>query len=540
MSSDQLLSAESWEEMLRILETDRKRLEQGGGARAIERQQRKGRLTVRQRLVGLIDPDTDFFELGLYAADQMYQEWGGAPAAGVVTGVGRVKGRHFMIVANDATVKGGAFFPMTAKKVLRAQRVALDNRLPLIYLVDSAGVFLPLQEEVFPDEDDFGRIFRHNARLSALGVPQIAAIMGPCVAGGAYLPVMCDKILMTEGSGLYIAGPSLVKAAIGQDLESDQLGGAELHSKLSGTVDFREKDDESCLDKIRQLAGRMGGPAPSPFKRGEAKPPHYAPEEIYEKMPAQPQPYPVREVLSCILDRDSWVEYKLEYGRTLVCGYARVGGFEVGVVANEKLQIREPGKPIEMGGVLYPESADKGARFVMDCNQNRLPLLFFHDVNGFMVGRNAELSGIIKSGAKLVNAVSNSVVPKITVIMGGSYGAGNYALCGKAYDPRLVLAWPTCRYAVMGGEQAARTLTDLRVRQLKKEGKAVRKEQREQIMAEISEQYTAQTDPRFAAARLWVDRILPPHLTREALILALEVASLNPNLPSFRTGVLQV
>ncbi len=534
------LDANSWDEILKILDRDEERLQQGGGAKAIERQHAKRRLTARERIEGLIDEGSEFFEVALFAAHGMYEEWGGAPAAGVITGVGAVGGHHHMIIANDATVKAGAFFPMTTKKVLRAQRIAMDNRLPLIYLVDSSGVFLPLQDEIFPDEDDFGRIFRHNARISAEGIPQIAAIMGSCVAGGAYLPVMCDKILMTEGSGLYIAGPSLVKAAIGQDLDSEQLGGAELHSKLSGTIDFREKDDASCLGRLRKLASRKAPPPASPFKREESRPPSRDPHEIYRLMPLENREYDVREVFQCILDAGEIEEYKAEYGQTLVCGYAQVGGFSVGVVANQKIHVREPEKPFEVGGVIYTESADKAARFIMDCNQNRLPLLFFQDVNGFMVGKRAEISGIIKSGAKMVNAVANSVVPKITVILGGSYGAGNYALCGKAYDPRLILAWPTCRYAVMGAEQAARTLADLRVRQLQKRGEEVDEPARREIFETIRDKYNRELDPRYAAARLWVDAIIRPHETRQALILALEVASLNPHLPEFKTGVLQV
>ena len=477
----------------------------------------------------------------MFAAFEMYEEWGGAAAAGVITGIGQVQNRHFMIIANDATVKAGAFFPTTVKKVLRAQRISLDNHLPLIYLVDSAGVFLPLQDEVFPDEDDFGRIFRHNARISAQGIPQIAAIMGPCVAGGAYLPVMCDKILMTEGSGLYIAGPSLVKAAIGQDLDSEDLGGAQLHSALSGTIDFREKTDKSCLDRIGRLVGTLAEPSQAPFQRVEAKPPDHSPEEIYNLMPLDPsQEYDLLKIFQCLFDNSEFMEYKAEYGKTLICGYARLAGWSVGVVANRKQHIKRPDGPFEVGGVIYRESADKAARFVMDCNQSRTPLLFFQDVSGFMVGREAEISGIIKSGAKLVNVVANSVVPKITVIIGGSYGAGNYALCGKAYDPRFIFAWPTCRYAVMGGKQAAKTLLDLKVRQLEKKGQKITEEARQQLLESIQATYDHQLDPRYGAARLWVDRIIQPHQTREALQLSLEVAALNPQIPEFKTGVLQV
>jgi acetyl-CoA carboxylase carboxyltransferase component len=471
----------------------------------------------------------------------MYEEWGGTAAAGVITGIGQIQDRHFMIVANDATVKAGAFFPTTVKKVLRAQRISLDNHLPLIYLVDSSGVFLPLQDEVFPDEDDFGRIFRHNARISAQGTPQIAAIMGPCVAGGAYLPVMCDKVLMTEGSGLYIAGPSLVKAAIGQDLESEDLGGAKLHSTLSGTIDFREKTDKSCLNRIGRLVGTLAEPPQAPFQRVEAKSPERSPEEIYDLMPLDPsQEYDLLKIFQCIFDSSEFTEYKAEYGKTLICGYAHLAGWSVGVVANRRQHIKRPDGPFEVGGVIYRESADKAARFVMDCNQSGTPLLFFQDVSGFMVGREAEISGIIKSGAKLVNVVANSVVPKITVIIGGSYGAGNYALCGKGYDPRFIFAWPTCRYAVMGGEQAAKTLLDLKVRQLEKKGQEITEEARQQLLENIQATYDHQLDPRYGAARLWVDGIIQPHQTREALQLSLEVAALNPQIPEFKTGVLQV
>ncbi|MCZ7645191.1 MAG: acyl-CoA carboxylase subunit beta [Planctomycetota bacterium] len=533
--------AGGWKDLLGAIRSDEWVVRQGGGPDAIERQHKKGRLTARERIVKLCDPETGFFELGLFAAWKMYEEWGGAPSAGVITGIARVGGRLCMVIANDATVKAGAFFPLTAKKVLRAQRIAMDNRLPLIYLVDSAGVFLPLQDEVFPDEDDFGRIFRHNARLSAMGVPQLAAILGPCVAGGAYLPVMCDKIVMTEGGGLYIAGPSLVKAAIGQDLSSEELGGAKLHAALSGTIDFREADDEAAIKRIRALAEHWP-PAPAPaFRREGARPTAEASSELVRRMPLTAQTeYDVRAILECIVDGASFDEYKAEYGRTLVCGAARIDGWSVGIVASQKRHVREPGRAFELGGVIYPESADKAARFVMDCNQNRVPLVFFQDVNGFMVGRQAEIDGIIRSGAKLVNAVANSVVPKFTVILGGSYGAGNYALCGKAYDPRLILAWPTCRYAVMGGEQAARTLLDLKVSQLRKQGQSLSQPQLDELFKEIVASYGEQTDPRYAAARLWIDGIIDPAQTRACLAMGLEMAAQNPHVEEFKTGVLQV
>ena len=532
---------QSWDEVLELIRSSEREIELGGGPESIKKQHKKGRLTARERIEKLIDPDSEFFELGLFAACRMYEEWGGAPSAAVVTGISQVAGRHFMIIANDATVKAGSFFPMTVKKVLRAQRIAMDNRLPLIYLVDSAGVFLPLQDEIFPDQDDFGRVFRNNARISAEGISQMAAIMGSCVAGGAYLPVMSDKILMTEGSGLYIAGPSLVKAAIGQEVETEELGGAQLHSQLSGTVDFREKSDQDCIGRIRQLASQMGRSPQSPFKKVEGKPPRRPADEIYRLMPLDPsQEYDVREIFECIFDDGELTEYKAEYGKTILCGYARLAGWSVGVVGNQKLNVRDPDKAFEVGGVLYTESAEKAARFVMDCNQNRLPIVFFQDVSGFMVGRSAEISGIIKAGAKLVNVVANSVVPKITVILGGSYGAGNYALCSKAYDPRFIFAWPTCRYSVMGGEQAAQTLLDLRVRQLKKEGKKVDENTRKVLLESIQETYAQQLDPRYAAARLWIDKIIEPHRTRVALRVALEAASLNPKIAEFKTGILQV
>ncbi len=530
-----------WLELLQSFTRDEDVLRQGGGLEYIEKQHAKNRLTARERIELLVDAPAEFFELGIFAAYEMYGEWGGAPSAGVVTGIGKVAGRLFMIIANDATVKAGSFFPMTAKKVLRAQRIAMDNHLPLIYLVDSAGVFLPLQDEVFPDEDDFGRIFRNNARLSAMRIPQIAAIMGSCVAGGAYLPVMSDKILMTEGSGLYIAGPSLVKAAIGQELSSEDLGGARLHAELSGTVDFREKDDACCIRRIRELASLMGHRPRASFDRSTPREPLHPGDSILGLMPMNPsQEYDVRRILYCIVDAGEFAEYKSEFGKSLVCGYARLGGWSVGIVANNKIHGREPGKPFEVGGVIYADAADKAARFVMDCNENLIPLVFLHDVNGFMVGRDAEISGIIKSGAKLVNVVANSVVPKITLIFGGSYGAGHYALCGKAYDPRFVFAWPTARYAVMAGASAARTMADIKVRQEEAKGRKLSKEEKDHILTRIASQYTAALDPRYAAARLWVDKIISPLDTREALILALEVASQNPDVPPFQTGVLQV
>jgi 3-methylcrotonyl-CoA carboxylase beta subunit len=520
-------------------------IQQGGGAKAIESQHKKVRLTARERIAKLIDPQTHFFEIGIYAAYEMYQEWGGAPAAGTVTGLGRVCGRLVMIIANDATVKAGAFFPLTAKKVIRAQNISIENHIPTIYLVDSAGVFLPLQEDVFPDTDDFGRVFRNNAVMSAMGIPQITAIMGMCVAGGAYLPVMCDHILMTDGSGLFLAGPALVQAAIGQKISAEELGGAKMHAEISGTVDFREPDDESCLRRIRALVDKMGHPLAARFDYKESEHPAYPPEEIYGIFSSDPaRQYDMREVIARVVDGSKFEEYRAEYGKTLVCGYARIGGWAVGIVANNKKHVStiDPAtgeKRIEFGGVIYTESADKAARFIMDCNQNLVPLIFLHDVNGFMVGKEAEWSGIIRAGAKMVNAVANSVVPKIAVICGGSFGAGHYAMCGKAYDPRFIFAWPTARYAVMSGDSAAATLVEIKIKQLEREGKKLSDADKNELKESIRATYEHQTDPRYAAARLWVDAIIDPAQTREALIWALESAALNPEVKKFNTGVLQ-
>jgi 3-methylcrotonyl-CoA carboxylase beta subunit len=520
-------------------------IRQGGGGKAIEAQHKKGRLTARERIAKLIDPGSYFFELGAFAAFEMYEEWGGAPSAGTITGLARVSGRLFMVIANDATVKAGAFFPMTAKKVIRAQTIAIENRIPTIYLVDSAGVFLPLQEDVFPDTDDFGRVFRNNAVMSAMGIPQMTAIMGMCVAGGAYLPVMCDHILMTEGSGLFLAGPALVQAAIGQKTSAEQLGGAKMHSQISGTVDFREPDDESCLARIRALADKIGAPDPPLFSRAAPRDPLFPADEIYGVFSSDAaKQYDMREVIARIVDGSEFEEYRAEYGETLLCGYCRIGGWAVGIVANQKKHVQTTAphsdqKRMEFGGVIYTESAEKAARFILDCNQNRIPLVFLHDVNGFMVGKDAEWSGIIRAGAKMVNAVSNSVVPKISVICGGSFGAGHYAMCGKAYDPRFLFAWPTARYAVMSGESAAGTLVEIKLKQLEREGKKVDEKAKKELYETTRATYDHQADPRYAAARLWVDAIIDPAKTRDSLIWALEAAALNARLPEFKTGVLQ-
>src|SRR5271154_1823729 len=532
-------------DLLTSLKNEEEQICLGGGAKAIESQHKKGRLTARERIRKLIDPGSHFFELGIFAAFEMYEEWGGAPGAGVITGLARVCGRIFMLIVNDATVKAGAFFPMTAKKVIRAQNIAIDNRIPTIYLVDSAGVFLPLQEDVFPDTDDFGRVFRNNAVMSAMGIPQIAAIMGMCVAGGAYLPVMCDKILMTDGSGLFLAGPALVQAAIGQKTSAEELGGAQMHAQISGTIDFREPDDAGCIKRLRSLVDKIG-PAPKPaFDHKKLEAPAYPEDSIYGVFSASPgKQYDMREIIARVVDSSQFEEYRAEYGQTLICGYARIGGWAVGIVANQKknVTISAPGtgeKRIEFGGVIYTEAADKAARFILDCNQNLIPLIFLHDVNGFMIGKEAEWSGIIRAGAKMVNAVANSVVPKISVICGGSFGAGHYAMCGKAYDPRFIFAWPTARYAVMSGDAAAATLVEIKVKQLQREGKELTEPQQKKLYESIRATYESQSDPRYAAARLWVDAIIDPAQTREALIEALDAAALNPDVAEFKTGVLQ-
>jgi acetyl-CoA carboxylase carboxyltransferase component len=533
-------------ERMSAIHNEQETIRAGGGAKAIESQHGKGRLTGRERINLLIDKGSRFRELGLYAAYKMYEEWGGAPSAGTITGLAKIHGRTFMLIVNDATVKAGAFFPMTAKKVIRAQNIAIENRIPTIYLVDSAGVFLPLQEDVFPDTDDFGRVFRNNAVMSAMGIPQIAAIMGMCVAGGAYLPVMCDTLLMTEGSGLFLAGPALVQAAIGMKYSAEELGGAQMHAQIAGTIDYREPNDEACITRIRSIVEKMGAPAvQSPFSVTKSIEPVYATEELYGIVESDVvKPYDMHEIIARLVDGSRFDEYKAEYGKTLLCGYARIGGHAVGIVANQKMNVpmTDPHtgeKRIEFGGVIYTESADKGARFIMDCNQKKVPLVFIHDVNGFMVGRDAEWTGIIRAGAKMVNAVSNSVVPKISLIVGGSFGAGHYAMCGKAYDPRFVFAWPTARYAVMSGASAAGTLVEIKIKQLERGGKKLTDEDKKALYDEVKATYDEQMDPRYGAARLWIDAIIDPLDTRAALTDALEACSLNPHVPEFKVGVLQ-
>jgi 3-methylcrotonyl-CoA carboxylase beta subunit len=511
----------------------------GGGSEAGQKRQRDlGRLSARQRVARLCDPLSEFFELNLWAAWRMYPQVGDVPAAGVITGVGIVHGHPCMIIANDAAVKAGAFFPATVKKVLRAQRIATRCNLPLVYLVDSAGVYLPMQDEIFPDEDDFGRIFRNNAVISAMGIPQYAAIMGNCVAGGAYLPVLCDKILMTEGSQLALAGPALVKAALGQVVDPESLGGATMHAQISGTVDFVEKDDDACLKRLRSLIALLPAIDNSNHRNHF---PSAKPMDVYSVFPPDGRAaYDTHELLRCFIDSDSMQEYKADYGKALLCVYAQIDGTSVGVIANQRALTRTPREGAQIGGVIYHDSADKAARFVMDCSQSGLPLIFVQDVQGFMVGRDSEQAGVIRSGAKLVNAVSNATVPKITLIVGGSFGAGNYALCGKAFDPTFIFAWPNARYAVMGAEQASQTLLSLATRQAERSGQPMSAEQLEELHRTIAADYTEQTDIRYGAARGWVDAIIPPHSTREVLVMALTLATRSPPRGGFRAGVIQV
>ncbi len=517
-------------------------LREGGGKVGQDRQRKRGRLPARERIQLLLDKGSDFFEIGLWAAYKMYEQWGSVPAAGAVVGIGQVAGIPCMIIANDATVKAGAFFPQTAKKLIRSQRIAFESALPIIYLVDSSGVFLPMQDEIFPDEDDFGRIFRNNSVISAAGIPQFAAIMGNCVAGGAYLPVLCDKVLMTEGSGLYLAGPSLVQAAIGQIVDAEELGGAQMHAEVSGTVDFYEKDDPACLKRIRSLVAHL--PEAEAAKSNDTKKkfagPAKKPDAVYDLIGLDGQKqYDARDLLASIIDADSLDEYKADYGKTLVTTYARIGGRSVGIVANQRHQVRTKKAGIQMGGVIYSDSADKAARFVMDCNQTGLPIIFFQDVTGFMVGRDAEQSGIIRSGAKLVNAVSNSIVPKITMVVGGSFGAGNYALCGRAYDPRFILAWPNARYAVMGAAQASDTVFSVLAKSRERGDKKASAEELEQLRAKVKETYEEQTDIRYGAARGWLDAIIQPHETRDVLLKLLSYVSRPMPKAHFHMGVVQ-
>ncbi len=546
-------------ELTDLMLIEERQIMQGGGKSAIARQHEKKRLTARERVALLVDPvskesgATNFQELGLWCAWNMYKEHGGAPAAGVVTGVGTVQGRKCMIIANDATVKAGAFFPMTCKKIIRAQQIAMMAHMPLIYLVDSAGVFLPLQEDVFPDMDDFGRIFRHNAVISAMGIPQIAAIMGFCVAGGGYLPVLCDTLIMTEGSGLYLAGPALVKAAIGQEVTDEELGGASMHASISGTIDFKEKSDEDAIDRIRSLVSKYR----EREEQAPTVPPLREPNDAFKIFTDKPgTQYDVKDLIACVVDvcaeRDGiaadFDEYKADFGQSIVCGYAKIGGHACGIVANQKKVTQSQmgsgqggGKRVNMPGVIYDDSADKSARFIMDCNQRKIPIVFLHDTTGFMVGRDSEQNGIIRSGAKMVNAMSNCVVPKIVVITGGSYGAGNYAMCGRAFDQFLALAWPSAKCAVMGANQATGVLTTIEEASRKRKGETIDKDTHDAIYGAIHAGYTEQADIRHGAARGWVDRMIAPEDTRKELIAALEAANQNWDYSrEFKTGVLQV
>ncbi len=529
--------------LLRVLKAKGDAVKLGGGEEAVEKHHSRGKLTARERIDKIVDPGSSFLEIGLFAAYGMYEEYGGAPSSGTVFGIGTISGRDTVIVANDATVKAGAWFPMTCKKNLRAQEIAMENRLPIVYLVDSAGVFLPLQSEIFPDKEHFGRIFRNNAILSSLGIPQIAAIMGPCVAGGAYLPIMSDEALIVEKTGsVFLAGPHLVKAAIGEEADIAKLGGAEMHSEISGVTDYSMPDDAACLEKVRSIIAKLGSGPKAGFDRSGSKEPAFSPLEIYGLVPDdRTKPYDMHQILARIVDAGEFDEYKASYGRTIITAYSRIDGWAVGIVANQRLVTKTRKGEMQVGGVIYSESADKAARFILNCNQKRIPLVFFQDVTGFMVGTRAEQGGIIKDGAKMVNAVANSTVPKFTFIIGNSYGAGNYAMCGKAYDPRLIFAWPTAQIAVMGGKQASETLLSIRIQQIaSRGGKKIPKEEQEKLLSEISSRYDSELDPLFAAARLWVDGIIDPVETRSIVSRAIRMASENPAVPHFNPGVIQV
>lgn len=512
----------------------------GGGKSKLEKHRAKGKMTARERVAYLLDEDSSFFEIGEFAGYGMYTEYGGCPAAGVVAGIGYIRGRQCMIVANDATVKAGAWFPITAKKNLRAQEIAIENRLPTIYLVDSAGAFLPMQDEVFPDKENFGRTFRNNAVMSAMGIPQISAIMGSCVAGGAYLPIMSDESLIVEGTGsIFLAGPYLVKAAIGEDVDKETLGGANTQTEISGVVDYKCKDDQECLDTIKDLVDKFGHDSKTGFDRAESKSPEYETEKLYQLFPSdRTKPYKTRELLKALIDEGDWTEYKKTYGKTMICGYARIDGWSIGIVANNREVVKSGKGEMQFGGVIYSDGADKAARFVMNCNQKKIPIVFLHDVSGFMVGSRSEHGGIIKDGAKLVSAVSNSTVPKFSVIIGNSYGAGNYAMCGKAYDPRLIVAWPTAKIAVMGGSQAAKVLMQIQVASMKKKGTEPTEKEQQDLFDEIKKKYDDTTTPYYAASRLWVDAIIDPADTRAVISTGIEAAN-NAPIEPFNVGVIQ-
>nr|WP_294906328.1 carboxyl transferase domain-containing protein [uncultured Lacibacter sp.] len=522
----------------------RKRLDkiyEGGGKKSIEKQRERNKLTARERIDYLRDTDKPFVEIGAFAGYDMYAEQGGCPAGGTVAGIGYVSGRQCVIVANDQTVKAGAWFPISGKKNLRLQEIAMENRLPVIYLVDSAGVFLPMQDEIFPDKEHFGRIFRNNARMSAMGITQIAAVMGACVAGGAYLPIMSDETLMVEGNGsIFLAGPYLVKAAIGEDIDAETLGGAVTHTELSGIADYKFKTEQECLDEVKKLMSKLGEKKKAGFDRVAPKPPKKNVEELYGLFPADGKPYDMLEIIERIVDDSDFDQFKQDYGKTILCGYARIDGWAVGIVANQRTIVKNKKNEMQLGGVIYNDSADKAARFILNCNQKKIPLVFLQDVTGFMVGSRSEHSGIIKDGAKMVNAVANSVVPKITIVIGNSYGAGNYAMCGKAYDPRFIYAWPTAKIAVMGGDQAAKTLLQIQVAAMKAKGKEVSTEDEKKLLDEIKGRYDAQTTPYYAAARLWVDEIIDPVETRKVISEGIAAANHNPDIDELKVGVFQV
>ncbi len=529
-------------ELINELNSQEETIKQGGGTSRIEKEHGKGKLAARERIQKLVDDKSEFYELGLWAGYEMYNDVGGCPAGGVITGIGEVSGKTCMIVANDATVKAGAWFPITAKKNLRAQEIAIENHIPLIYLVDSAGVFLPMQDEIFPDKDHFGRMFRNNAVISAKGIPQIAAIMGSCVAGGAYLPIMSDEALIVDGTGsVFLAGSYLVKAAIGESVDNETLGGATTHTEISGVTDYKMKDDEECLETIRDLVDKLGPFDTAGFNRSEPKDPKRSASDIYDILPeSRTSPYYMNEILDCIVDEDSFTEFKKGYGQSLITGYARIDGWSVGIVANQRAINKTKIGEMQIGGVIYSDSADKAARFIMNCNQKKIPLVFLQDVTGFMIGKRSEHGGIIKDGAKMVNAMANSTVPKITIVIGNSYGAGNYAMCGRAYDPRFMYAWPTANIAVMSGASAAKTLLQIKIAAMKKKGEEVSKEKQAEMMKEITDSYNKQTDVRYAAARLWVDGIIHPLETRERISNAITCANLNPVIEEYKTGVIQV
>lgn len=514
----------------------------GGGKKAVEKQKEKNKLVARERIAYLCDADKPFIEIGSLAGYEMYEEQGGCPSGGTVAGLGYINGRQCVIVANDQTVKAGAWFPITGKKNLRLQEIAMENHLPIIYLVDSAGVFLPMQDEIFPDKEHFGRIFRNNARMSAMGITQIAAVMGACVAGGAYLPIMSDETLMVEGNGsIFLAGPYLVKAAIGEDVDTETLGGATTHNEISGIADYKCKTEEECIDKVKQIIGGLAQPVRAGFNRIDPITPAKDPKELYGIFPSEgSKPYDIVDVIERIVDADSLQQFKQDYGKTIVCGYARIDGWSVGIVANQRKIVKSRKGEMQMGGVIYNDSADKAARFIMNCNQKKIPIVFLQDVTGFMVGSRSEQAGIIKDGAKMVNAVANSVVPKITIIVGNSYGAGNYAMCGKAYDPRFIYAWPSAKIAVMGGEQAAKTLLQIQVAGMKAKGKEISDVEEKKLLEEIKGRYEKQTSPYYAAARLWVDEIIDPVETRAYISEAIKAADNNSVMPDFKTGVIQV